>query len=125
MERLTNKREAWAQRKDYENRIANGYPRNIPEERFLRLAAYEETGLMPEEIIDCRWIPVTERLPENGTPVLVNYIGNNDGKMHPDGVAVWTDYGCLWWEGSLEDCDTEVTVPITHWMPLPKAPEVE
>lgn len=92
---------------------------------FIRAARYEDTGLMPEEITDCRWIPVTERLPEDGTPVLVNYLGNNDGKMHPDGVAVWTDYGCLWWEGSLEDCDTEVTVPITHWMPLPKAPEVE
>lgn len=32
MERLTNKREADAQRKEYENRIRNGYPRNIPEE---------------------------------------------------------------------------------------------
>lgn len=50
MERLTNKREADAQRKEYERRIANGYPRNIPEERFLRLAAYEDTGLMPEEV---------------------------------------------------------------------------
>lgn len=50
MERLTNKREADAQRKEYENRIRNGYPRNIPEERFLRLAAYEDTDLMPEEI---------------------------------------------------------------------------
>ena len=29
MERLTNKREADAQRKDYENRIKNGYPRNF------------------------------------------------------------------------------------------------
>lgn len=42
MDRLTNKREADAQRKEYENRISNGYPRNIPEERFLRLAAYED-----------------------------------------------------------------------------------
>lgn len=50
MERLTNKREADAQRKEYENRIRNGYPRNIPEERFLRLAAYEDTGLMPDEV---------------------------------------------------------------------------
>ena len=48
MERLTNKREADAQRKDYERRLANGYPRNIPEERFLRLAAYEDTKLEPE-----------------------------------------------------------------------------
>lgn len=51
MERLTDKREADAQRKDYENRIRNGYPRNIPEERFLRLAAYEDTGLTPDEIL--------------------------------------------------------------------------
>lgn len=50
MERLTNKREADAQRKEYERRLANGYPWNIPEERFLRLAAYEDTGLEPEEI---------------------------------------------------------------------------
>lgn len=50
MERLTNKREADAQRKEYERRLANGYPRNIPEERFLRLAAYEDTGLSPEKV---------------------------------------------------------------------------
>lgn len=72
-----------------------------------------------------RWIPVEERLPENGVPVLVNYIGNNYGKYHPDAIAVWTDYGCFWWEGSLEDCDTEVAMPITHWMPLPGWPEEE
>ena len=50
MERLTNKREADAQRENYERRLANGYPRNIPEERFLRLAAFEDTGLMPAEV---------------------------------------------------------------------------
>lgn len=72
-----------------------------------------------------RWIPVTERLPENGVPVLVNYIGNNYGKYHPDAIAVWTDYGCFWWEGSLEDCYAEVAMPITHWIPLPGWPEEE
>lgn len=51
MERLTNKREADAQRKDYENRIRSGCPRNIPEERFLRLAAYEDSGCAPEEVL--------------------------------------------------------------------------
>lgn len=50
MERLTNKREADAQREEYERRLANGYPRNIPEERFLRLAAYEDTGLEPKSV---------------------------------------------------------------------------
>lgn len=51
MERLTNKREADAQRKDYERRIRNGYPRNVPEEWFLRLAAYEDSGCAPEEVL--------------------------------------------------------------------------
>lgn len=51
MERLTNKREADAQREDYERRLANGYPRNIPEERFLLLAAYEDSGVMPERVV--------------------------------------------------------------------------
>lgn len=49
MERLTDKKEADAQRREYEIRLKQGYPRNIPEERFLRLAAYEDTGLEPEE----------------------------------------------------------------------------
>lgn len=40
--RLTNKKEADAQRKAYERRLEQGYPRNIPEERFLKLAAYED-----------------------------------------------------------------------------------
>lgn len=76
------------------------------------------------ELLERRWIPVEERLPGNGVPVLINYIGN-DEKYHPDGTAVWTECGCFWWEGSLEDCDTEVAVPITHWMPLPEPPEAE
>lgn len=54
MERLTDKREADAQRKDYENRIRNGYPRSIPEERFLRLAAYEDTHMMPSDVTSMR-----------------------------------------------------------------------
>lgn len=51
MERLTNKREADAQREGYERRLANGYQRSIPVERFLRLAAYEDSGCAPEEVL--------------------------------------------------------------------------
>ena len=56
MKRLTNKREADAQREEYERRLANGYPRNIPEERFLRLAAYEDTRLTPEQCENAKTI---------------------------------------------------------------------
>lgn len=51
MERLTNKREADEQREGYERRLANGYQRSIPVERFLRLAAYEDSGCAPEEVL--------------------------------------------------------------------------
>lgn len=57
MGRLTNKKEADAQRLDYENRLKNGYPRSIPEERYLKLAAYEDTGLTPEEIMGLKEPP--------------------------------------------------------------------
>ena len=50
--RLTNKKEADAQRKAYERRREQGYPRNITEERFLKLAAYEDTGFEPEQIAE-------------------------------------------------------------------------
>lgn len=52
MERLTNKRGADAQREGYERRLANGYQPSLPVERFLRLAAYEDTGLMPNDVTD-------------------------------------------------------------------------
>ena len=51
MERLTNKSEADKQRVGYNRRLRQGYPRNIPEERFLKLAEYEDTGLTPEQIV--------------------------------------------------------------------------
>lgn len=35
-----------------------------------RLAAYEDTGLIPEEAQQMRWIPVEERLPEENVTVL-------------------------------------------------------
>lgn len=87
-----------------------------------RCACYAEEIAVAQE--RTRWIPVTERLPEEGVPVLINYIGT-DGEVYADGVAVWTECGCFWWEGSLADCEEDVAVPITHWMLLPAPPEVK
>lgn len=70
-----------------------------------------------------RWIPVEERLPEYGVRVLAADMYEGD-----DYTGIWTreEYkddadGCWyddhgWWH-AIDD--------VTHWMPLPSAPEVE
>lgn len=70
-----------------------------------------------------RWIPVEERLPENGVRVLAfnmraknKYIGIWTREKDPgDGNDCWFD-SAGWWYAFDE---------ITHWMPLPSGPEVE
>ena len=72
------------------------------------------------------WVSVSERLPDDGIPVLVTYIGFNDGKLYSDGVAKWSieengyNGGWLW-----EIDGSETTVGITHWKPLPEPPKGE
>jgi hypothetical protein len=81
MERLTNKREADAQREEYERRLANGYPRNIPEERFLRLAAYEDTRLTPELVRETAELAIW--VHDNGIEKIKEWI-----KADKDGLLV-------------------------------------
>ena len=78
------------------------------------------------ELLERRWIPVTERRPEYNAKVLVIdvYAGEGD-----EFIAIWTreeypddpEDGCWyddhgWWH-AIDDA--------THWMPLPKVPEVK
>ena len=94
---------------------------------FDRLAAYEDTGLTPEEVQQMRWIPVEERLPEPNT---------GDGywvaKKGPRGntmmkLAQYSDYGMAMSIDAVTDITwrdwdfTKIT-DVTHWMPLPPSP---
>lgn len=80
---------------------------------FDRLAAYEDTGLTPEEVQQMRWIPVEERLPEpTENPVLVHDYS---------GVSVaWHSRAMGWVYKTGLAC-----VDVTHWAPLPSAPKEE
>jgi hypothetical protein len=65
-----------------------------------------------------RWIPVEERLPEDGGRFLV--VVNSDGDPYADAANWW--HGD-WWTG--ESPAQKHACPITHWMPLPEPPEVK
>ena len=80
-------------------------------DRLHRLAAYEDTGLAPEEVQQMRWIPVEERLPEpTENPVLVHDYS---------GVSVaWHSKTMGWVYKTGLPC-----VDVTHWMPLPQPPK--
>jgi len=64
------------------------------------------------------WIPVTERLPEEGQRVLVYERPEVIvvAEMHSRSVS-----GGLWW--SADNGHTAYSVFPTHWMPLPAPPE--
>ena len=77
---------------------------------LCKLKDYEDTGLMPEEIIDGKmltgWIPVAERLPEIGEPVLIT-VWDKD-------VTIGTWYGNRWGTALRYNED------VLAWMPKPE-----
>ena len=92
---------------------------------FDRLAAYEDTGLTPEEVQQMRWIPVEERLPEEGkrcllyTPcdgiLYVGYYAGKDKWQHRHKWRLVT---------AMRSTQT-LTKKVTHWRPLPAVPKEE
>lgn len=60
------------------------------------------------------WIPVTERLPKIGDPVLCYCRANIYEVMSMQANGGWMGDGVMYMSGF-----------VTHWMPLPKPPEEE
>lgn len=73
------------------------------------------------------WISVNDKLPEEKKPVLVTWISIK-GDIHSDAVAAIISGRWYWWEGNVDDTldfDAKcIFVEVTHWMPLPKPPEM-
>ena len=63
-----------------------------------------------------RWVPVTERLPERDVQVLGWYKDNPFSQYRPEVVA-WNGNGWVFVYAH------RYVTNVTHWMPLPKAPE--
>lgn len=68
-----------------------------------------------------RWIPVSERLPQEWWPVL-GLIQYHDEKEPPAQQVLWYLGNGHWretWRGDMIESD------VTHWMPLPEPPKEE
>ena len=77
------------------------------------------------EILRKRWIPVTERLPEDECPVLATYLGFHDHKPRANMLAyIDRDLGWCWWDDDIPG-GVPCSVEITHWQPLPQPPKEE
>lgn len=127
MDRLNAVLEALHFRFDVGCRTCDGCE-NLPECAGLDVSAFEllqeyvdRCARYADEIMALRekhqWIPVAERLPAPGMRVLAASEGVFSGEAYLSCEGVWMrSYGVVW--VSLVD------MPVTHWMPLPDAPEV-
>ena len=129
MERLTKKIDGvWHALCNYGS---SPYP-IVTQEIIDRLAAYEDTGLAPEEVQQMRWIPVEERLPEEEGLYIVCVDGEVkwDAYCMFEGVERWLCYdgrlNALYIDPYSSKLTREPPYPrVTHWMPLPSAPKEE
>lgn len=66
-----------------------------------------------------RWIPVTERLPEDGTKVLFAADDWSESGWEPKDVRFGNIYRGSWWQDGCKDRVKNVRV----WRPLPSPPK--
>lgn len=69
------------------------------------------------------WYPVSTYPPAIDTPVFVSYLAyGTETEVCSDQIAcLKADGKWYWWGCTPEDSTESCNVPITHWMPLPKA----
>ena len=92
----------------------------VTQEVIDRLAAYEDTGLTPEEVQQMRWIPVEERLPEKENAQVLMTDGERCYISSRNNMVRFLD--C---EGIFIPGKAGAGVKVTHWMPLPKPAKEE
>ncbi|HIA9104011.1 TPA: DUF551 domain-containing protein [Klebsiella pneumoniae] len=95
-------------------------PHNLIAETESMLAAAPQSPGSEPATVPGKWIPVSEQMPEVGVKVLCFPV--KDEPIHA------TFNGQLWlqdisWSGSDEPIDNVIPTSVTHWMPLPAAPQ--
>ena len=72
-----------------------------------------------------KWIPVSERLPREETPVLILHNRKvKIGEIRRE-IPSWEEgsSGFNYWDSPESDGQAWEWADVTHWMPLPAAPE--
>ena len=94
---------------------------DLIERLTARCARYAEEIAMAQE--RTRWIPVTERLPEDGDVVLCWYEYFRFGEYN----RMYRTYGIGYYINGMwgGDVSNGRNIKVLAWMPLPEGPEVE
>ena len=90
---------------------------NVTKERII-----EHFVRLPSTQPEQKWIPVTERLPEDDTLMLVNYIDSRPGAM--DIWIGWHEMENVWYIDG-EEHSRERGNEVIAWMPLPEPYQAE
>ena len=120
MNRLTQKRV---------NGIKTGYwSTSKKDDLVARLAEYEDTGLEPREVLQLKknavqWIPVTERLPDPESYILVSF--ENYSLPNIATYRVDEDGSGAFYPGDEDYTYLSAGVFVNAWMPLPEAYKAE
>ncbi len=105
-----------------------GTYRNEPVYDGSLSAAMDRISDLPTIIPELRWIPVTEKLPEDDLPK-----GSTAKQIKV--LVAYKRRNCSWvirtqlrqkgrWYGRPNEWDWSVSDPISHWLPLPEPPNV-
>ena len=118
----------WSARLPDGRAVHAGFGLELPKgDPWERIAAYEDTGLTPEEIP--QWIPVSERLPDHSNDVLIYGISDENGEplilisTYCEKTFGGQFLGSKGWAEPFPYFSHDYT--ITHWMPLPQPPKGE
>ncbi|MCU3058340.1 DUF551 domain-containing protein, partial [Enterobacter hormaechei subsp. steigerwaltii] len=83
-------------------------------QEYVKLERYQAAMLQGADgnspVIPDGWVACSERMPETMVSALV--------------TGTWFHHAVAFWDG-LSWCDLDFEQPVTHWMPLPAAPQQE